>query len=194
MRQAVCRLQRPRGAGHRAPGGRHVVRRRSLPAMLWVRQHRAARRLQIPRLGETRLSTWKVPKPFPNSTTSRHPPGPVDAGSGGQRDVLRGRPLHRGTGRWMLPAAARQTRCHLKPHSGCPQHRRRGTSCSVVDTLYLKRCLRRSRARTASPLPAGVSGAGAGHAEYEVQHAPGEQAQARPRGDVQGEVRTEVHT
>lgn len=61
---------------------------------------------------------------------------------------------------------------------------------------YLKRCLRRSCARAASPLPAGAgsTGSGAGHAEYEVQHAPDEQAQARPRDDVQGEVRTEIRT
>jgi len=43
---------------------------------------------------------------------------------------------------------------------------------------------------TISPLSAG---AGAGHAEYQVQSAPDEQAQARPRGDGHGEVRPEVH-
>jgi len=39
---------------------------------------------------------------------------------------------------------------------------------------------------TISPLSAGAGGAGAGHAEYQVQRAPDEQAQARPRGDVHG--------
>ena len=42
---------------------------------------------------------------------------------------------------------------------------------------------------TISPLSAGAGGAGAGHAEYQVRRAPDEQAQARPRGDVHGEVR-----
>ena len=46
---------------------------------------------------------------------------------------------------------------------------------------------------TISPLSAGAGGAGAGHAEYQVQRAPDEQAQARPRGDIHGEVRPEVH-
>jgi len=46
---------------------------------------------------------------------------------------------------------------------------------------------------TISPLSAGAGGAGAGHAEYQVQRPPDEQAQARPRGDVRGEVRPEVH-
>ena len=41
---------------------------------------------------------------------------------------------------------------------------------------------------------AGSAGAGAGHAEHEVQHTPDEHAQTRPRGDVQREVRPEVHT
>ena len=41
---------------------------------------------------------------------------------------------------------------------------------------------------TISPLSAGAGGAGAGHAEYQVQRAPDEQAQARPRGDVHGEA------
>ena len=42
------------------------------------------------------------------------------------------------------------------------------------------------------PVAARSAGTDAGHAEHQVEHAPDEHAETRPRDDVQWEVRAEV--
>ena len=169
--QAVFRPRRPRGAGHRTPVAGLALAGSPCPQRSGCGSIGLRGDFRLPASGnkaqhvEGRLPKPSRARPAPVTADVRQVPVPeVSATSFGLALAL---------GYWPVGVTGGGTPDPLSsqaPLRGVHDVVGEGDWCSGIDILYLKRCLRRSCARTASPLPAGAggAGAGAGHAEYEV--------------------------